>query len=84
MLFRSIGAAVNFVANVVLALLFVHFWGLPGIALSTSVMFAISYTFLLVAALLLIRTRQREAAAGKPVCDEAPRPGPIPPLDASA
>ncbi len=40
------GAALNFILNIVFNVVFIHFWGVPGIALSTTAVFIFSFGFL--------------------------------------
>jgi putative peptidoglycan lipid II flippase len=71
------GSLVNTILNVSLNFLFIRFWGLPGIALSTSCVYLFSFSFLGINSMRLITRAQRfEAAAGarNNIMVEAPEP----------
>lgn len=51
------GSALNVVANLVLNFILMRMWGLPGIALSTSLMYVVSFVFLAACTMKLIAER---------------------------
>jgi putative peptidoglycan lipid II flippase len=71
------GSLVNTILNVILNFVFIRFWGLPGIALSTSCVYLFSFSFLGINSIRLItRAARSETAAGdtKNILVEAPEP----------
>jgi len=71
------GSLVNTILNVSLNFLFIKFWGLPGIALSTSCVYLFSFSFLGISSMRLITRAQRSEAASRDMNNilvEAPEP----------
>ena len=56
------GAAINLFVNIVLNIVFIHFLGLKGIALSTSCVYLVSFVFLFYFAHKLISREERLAS----------------------
>lgn len=58
------GSAINLAVNIGLNLTFMRIWGVPGIALAASLVYVVSFAFLTICTMVLLR-RQRSELPGK-------------------